>query len=156
MTTLISRALLLVILLTSSKVNATNCASLTELNWLLGAWQTQEQQTITTERWTKSSDKTFEGIGKTANNHESLRLLEMSGEIFYLAKVSHNPVPVAFKLVHCPVSDGDKRYIFENKQHDFPNTIEYQRISENVMIIKVSGKSGKSFTIQLHRERNQT
>jgi hypothetical protein len=155
MTNLISRVLLLVTLLISSKINATNCTSLAELNWLLGAWQTQEQQRITTEKWTKSSDKTFEGAGKTANNHESLRLLEMSGEIFYLAKVSHNPVPVAFKLVHCPVSEEGKRYIFENKQHDFPNTIEYQKISENSMLIKVSGKPEKSFTIQLHRVQNK-
>ena len=75
----------------------------------------------------------------------------MSGEIFYLAKVTHNTLPIAFKLTHCSASDKQRRFIFENKQHDFPNVIEYQQLSDNYMTINVSGKSGKSFTIQLHR-----
>jgi len=138
-------------LLVSANVNAASCHSLTDLTWLLGQWQTQNQQPLTSEHWTQLSDKTFAGTGISGNSRESLRLLTMSGEIFYLAKVSHNPVPIAFKLVHCVVTEASKHFIFENKQHDFPNTIEYQQINKNSLLIKVSGKTEKSFTIQLYR-----
>tara|TARA_R110000744_G_scaffold131883_3_gene240092 strand:- start:1593 stop:2075 length:483 start_codon:yes stop_codon:yes gene_type:complete len=147
-----TKFILATLLFTSIKVNAHSCNSLNELTWLLGEWQSQKQQSATTERWTKLTGQTFEGTGKTANNYESLRLLEMSGEIFYLAKVAHNPVPVGFKLIQC----DNKRFIFKNSQHDFPNTIEYQQISPDTMQIKVSGKAEKTFTIQLYRVQNKT
>ena len=131
------------------------CNSLSDLDWLLGEWKTQVKQDLTnefltSETWLKLSDKTFEGFGKTANNIESLRLLEMSDEIFYLAKVSHNPSPIAFKLTACK----SNAFIFENEQHDFPNTIEYKQINSNAIQVKVSGKTEKSFTIQLYRVKD--
>ena len=143
------------LLLTCINANAYMCNSLSDLNWLLGEWKTQVKQDLTnelltTETWLKLSDKTFEGFGKTANNIESLRLLEMSDEIFYLAKVSHNPSPIAFKLTACK----SNAFIFENEQHDFPNTIEYKQINSNAIQVKVSGKTEKSFTIQLYRVKD--
>ncbi len=146
----------MITLFQSTGVQATECHSLTALNWLMGEWQTQQQKNHTIERWIKSSDKTFEGEGKTANSMEYLRLLEMSGEIFYIAKVAHNPLPVAFKLTHCAKSGKERHFIFENKQHDFPNIIEYLKVNENSMTIKISGKSENSFTIQLYRVKNKT
>jgi len=143
------------LLLTCINANAYHCNSLSDLDWLLGEWKTQVKQDLTnelltTETWLKLSDKTFEGFGKTANNIESLRLLEMSGEIFYLAKVSHNPSPIALKLITCK----SNTLIFENEQHDFPNTIEYKQINSNAIQVKVSGKTEKSFTIQLYRVKD--
>ena len=143
------------LLLTCINANAYHCNSLSDLDWLLGEWKTQVKQDLTnelltTETWLKLSDKTFEGFGKTANNIESLRLLEMSDEIFYLAKVSHNPSPIAFKLTACK----SNAFIFENEQHDFPNTIEYKQINSNAIQVKVSGKTEKSFTIQLYRVKD--
>lgn len=141
----------IILLLNTVNVNAQTCSSLNELDWLLGQWQTQNHLPLTTEHWTKLSDSTFEGAGETVNSQESLRLVAMSGEIFYLAKVSHNPVPVAFKLIHC-INDV---FTFKNSQHDFPNTIEYQRISPKAMQVMVSGKSKKSFGIQFFRVQNK-
>ena len=139
------------LLLISVQANANNCRSLNDFDWLQGKWQTQKDQTLTTETWHKLSENTFEGTGTTPNSAESLRLLAMSGEIFYLAKVAHNPSPIAFKLVQCK----DKSYIFENKLHDFPNKIEYRKISKTALQIIVSGKDEKSFSIQLHRRANE-
>lgn len=137
-------------LLVSVNANAQDCNSLNDLNWLQGEWQTQTQQPLITELWRKLSDKTFEGAGQTSNSDESLRLLEMSGEVFYLAKVPHNPVPIAFKLMNCK----NNVFTFKNSQHDFPNIIEYQQINRNALQVEISGESGKSFTIQLYRVKN--
>ncbi|MGB1262546.1 MAG: DUF6265 family protein [Cognaticolwellia sp.] len=142
--------LLTISLLASTSASANNCNSLNDLTWLLGKWQTQHQQPSTTEHWAKLSDKTFEGYGKTASHYESLRLVEMSGAVFYLAKVSHNPSPVAFKLTHC--SNG--HFSFENTQHDFPNKIDYHQTGDDAIQVTVSGQSGKSFAISLHRVKD--
>jgi hypothetical protein len=141
---------LLVTLVISSKVIATPCSSLAHLNWLIGEWQTDNSSNFNKEVWRKISNKTFEGQGKTNTSSESLRIIEMSNEIFYLAKVAHNLMPIAFKLVDCK----DKHSIFENMLHDFPNKIEYRQIDNNTMQVKVSENSKKSFTIQLYRVQN--
>lgn len=151
MTKLAANALLLINLLISTNVNANTCSSLTQLNWLVGEWQTEKSASFVNENWQKVSDDTFEGQGKTNSSSESLRLVQMADEVFYLAKVSHNPLPVAFKLSHCK----NKQFVFENMQHDFPNKIEYRKINSNVLQVIVSDKAEKSFTIQLYRAQNK-
>jgi len=148
---LMINTLLLFILLISIRVSANSCSSLTNLTWVVGKWQTDEKAPFTSEIWRKISDKTFEGQGQTNTNDESLRLVKMSNEVFYLAKVSHNTVPIAFKLTYCK----NKQFIFENNQHDFPNKIEYRQIDSNTLHVTVSGKSEKSFTIQYYRAQNK-
>ena len=101
----------------------------------------------------------WEGYGETASNGESaadrsvlereaLRLVNMGDEIFYLAKVAHNALPVAFKLVDC----GDDWAVFENPDHDFPRRLEY-RIAGNGMDVHVSDglADGKGFTLRFTR-----
>jgi len=151
MTKLVTNALLLIYLLISTNVNANTCSSLTQLNWLIGKWQTEKSASFVNEIWQKVSDDTFEGQGKTNSSSESLRLVKMADEVFYLAKVSHNPLPIAFKLSHCK----NKQFVFENMRHDFPNKIEYRQINSNALQVIVSGKAEKSFTIQLYRAQNK-
>ncbi len=151
MTKLVTNALLLISLLISTNIHANTCSSLTPLNWLIGEWQTDKSASFVNEIWQKVSDDTFEGQGKTNSSSESLRLVQMADEVFYLAKVSHNPLPIAFKLNHCK----NKQFVFENMQHDFPNKIEYRQISSNALQVIVSGKAEKSFTIQLYRAQNK-
>ncbi|SEK87038.1 hypothetical protein SAMN05216262_103169 [Colwellia chukchiensis] len=151
---LIGKAVITAWLLTSANVYAASCASLADLDWLLGHWQTHNQQPATKEHWTKLSEDTFAGTGVTSNKHESLRLLAMSGELFYLAKVAHNPMPIAFKLNQCQQTSQGQSFSFENPAHDFPHTIKYQLHNDNSVTITVSGKSEKAFTIQLYRVKN--
>jgi len=103
------------------------CDSLDTVRWILGKWLAQDDNTFTYETWRQISPRTFEGMGEVTRkatmekqSMETLRLVEMSGEIFYLAKVGHNALPIAFKLVHC----ADEVVIFENPLHDFPKRLE--------------------------------
>ena len=48
------------LLLISVQANANNCRSLKDFDWLQGKWQTQKDQTLTTETWHKLSENTFE------------------------------------------------------------------------------------------------
>jgi hypothetical protein len=80
-------------------------SQLNGLEWLLGEWISVQSQTISWDSWQKVSDYTFEGTGsvqyesaKETVSKESLRIVEMNGKIFYLAKAVHNRYPVALKL----------------------------------------------------------
>ena len=68
---------------------APGCESLDTLFWLIGEWASADGSSG--ETWSKASASTFEGAGQVGTE-ESLRLVEMSGEVFYLAKVGHNAI----------------------------------------------------------------
>jgi len=101
--------------------------TLEQLTWLSGEWQASMGKSTVLERWQVLSADTFEGEGKTIaadgkiKQLESLRLVQMQQQIFYLAKVSHNRLPVAFKLEECSAG----RLKFVNMAHDFPKQLEY-------------------------------
>jgi hypothetical protein len=78
---------------------------------------------------------------------ESLRLVAMSGGVYYIAKVSHNAYPVAFALSAC--SDG--RLVFENPTHDFPRRLEYTFTAPDAMTVRVSDGGAKGFVLEFRR-----
>ena len=138
---------------------ATECHALKHLTWLLGSWRTEVEGRVISEHWAAVSTETWEGFGQTraaappgepgaAVDSESLRLVEMAGEVFYLAKVAHNPVPTAFRLSEC----GEGFAVFENPEHDFPRRLEY-RIEGNGLTVRVSDgvDGGKGFTLRFNR-----
>lgn len=118
----------------------------------LGVWQATDGKTIVKESWHKVSAKTIEGYGETSlqgqiKNRESMRIVEMTDGLFYIAKVSHNDVPIAFKLVKCT----DDTFVFKNEKHDFPKRIEYKFFHRNKMLVKVSDGKEEGFTINFAR-----
>ena len=127
---------------------------MTALEKIIGNWHQVTDKEITTEEWQKVSGKSFEGTGKVFANKdneksvETLRLVEMSGEIFYVAKVSHNEFPTAFKLTSCDFSN----FTFENAEHGFPKKIEYQFKAQNILHVRVSGDGEDNFQIDFIRE----
>ncbi|MFT6732800.1 MAG: hypothetical protein ACJAS9_000982 [Polaribacter sp.] len=138
-------------------VQAKNCGTVESLTWLVGNWKSENSKLKIKESWKRISSNTFEGSGSTYSiekkkivSSESLRLVEMSGEVFYVAKVASNDLPVAFKLTSCTA----KTAIFENSIHDFPKKIIYQLNKEKNITIFVSGENGKGFSIDLIGENN--
>lgn len=129
---------------------------LKKLDLLTGTWQSESDDMLTIEHWNKVSQNTFEGHGKTIDysssetkSYESLRIVAMLGEVFYLAKVSHNEFPIPFKLIE----SSDSLFIFENQNHDFPKQIEYLFTDKNNMSVKV-GSGEKHFTIRFIKKEN--
>jgi len=119
-----------------------------EFKWLLGKWVSETEKTVITETWRWVSENTIEGTSVTKNKSdgkvtgtESIRLLKMEGEIFYLAKIKHNKLPIAFKMTQL----SDSSSTFENPEHDFPTKIIYKLTSpcKLEVIIENRKKSGK-------------
>ena len=131
-------------------VQAKACGTVESLTWLVGNWNSENSKLKIKESWKRISAKTFEGSGYTYSikknkivSSETLLLVEMSGEVFYMAKVASNDLPVAFKLTSCTA----KTVIFENSQHDFPKKISYQLNKDKNITVFVSGEKGKGFSI---------
>ncbi len=146
-------AICLIIIFQSVSI-AGSCKDIDSLSWMLGDWIYKNKSTVTTESWSKVSNKSFEGYGLTRinnetrdKNFESLRILEMSDNIYYLAKVEHNHLPIAFELTEC----SDSLAVFENPDHDFPKKIAYQ-LGESDQLSVTASSEERSFT--LHFKKN--
>ena len=140
--------IILILFFTTFYSNAESCHSLKAVAWIFGSWEYKNKEQIITESWQKVSALSVEGVGETFTNGvlmsvESLRIVEMSDSLFYIAKVSHNALPVAFKLTSCMATKA----IFENKDHDFPKRIEYTLVEKGKMRVDVSDGKSKRFSI---------
>ena len=137
-------ALLLTVI--SMHCHAADCDDLSSLNWLLGKWQTTTKTAVITESWKKVSALSFEGKGITQrgdkHSQETMRLVDMGGELFYLAKVSQNLLPIAFKLTECEAGKAT----FVNRDHDFPKQLVYSQADAG-MRVDVSDGEGNGFTL---------
>ncbi len=89
----------------------------------------------------------FQGRSRRSTSAEELRLVEMADGVFYIAKVTHNELPVAFRLSEC----ADGRFAFVNPTHDFPKRLDYVRQGEDRLVVRVSDGADKGFTLNFTR-----
>ena len=132
------------------------CNSLDAMHWLLGEWVSREGDKTFTERWKKLSQTTFEGEGITTKGSnptpvdgEALRLVQMGNGVFYVSKVAHNRLPVAFELTQCEPT----HVVFENTTHDFPKRLEYRAIGADTLKVSVTDGGQKGFTLDFERTK---
>ncbi len=114
-----------------------------KIEWLLGTWETQTSKGSLYETWTRKSKTEFQGKSyylkqKDTLLFESVRLVEKDKKLHYIVSVkSHNheqPVDFASKAIKDPGV-----LVFENLQHDFPQTITYKRGSKDSLFAEISG-----------------
>ena len=115
---------------------------LEQLDWIIGKWKRESRRGEVYEMWQRLSEHTVEGDSwivsssdGTSHPLESLLLVEMAGEVFYIPKVAENEYPVPFRLTS--VESG--RVVFENPTHDFPRKIIYQRKGDNALKVTIEG-----------------
>lgn len=140
--------------LLSGTASAGSCDSLEVAEWLLGAWESRDGEKAFAESWIRLSDTTFEGKGVTTKgakqiDGESLRLVQMDEGVFYISKVAHNRLPIAFELTVCE----PQRLVFENAAHDFPKRLEYVVTGTDTMKVAVTDGKEKGFTLSFRRKR---
>ncbi len=137
----------------SVNASAQACSSLSELSGFVGNWQHQDQESKVTENWQQVSASSFEGSAtfydesSKEQSKESLRLVEMSGAIFYIAKVSANNLPTSFRLTACE----DNVFLFENPEHDFPKSIRYEFLSAQKVKVRVGEGQNNQFELIYER-----
>ncbi len=122
---------------------------------MIGDWIANDENRLTYETWKRVSPQTYEGTGTVAlkatgevRSSESIRLVAMLGEIFYIPKTEGNTLPIAFKLTGCLEGIAT----FENKAHDFPKQLKYQRIGNDSLHVNVSDGGSNGFVVRFGRK----
>jgi len=138
---------------------STHGGPLEQFDWLAGTWTRESASATVYESWRVLSERTMEGqshvVLKTTGERrlaESLLLVEMGGEIYYIPRPPENPYPVTFRLT----SHDDGVAVFENPQHDFPTKIVYRRNDDGSMTASIEGpteRPGEPGRIDFHFTR---
>jgi hypothetical protein len=109
------------------------------LAWLEGRWAGEKEGTSTVEQWSPVtggallSFHTDVKAGKLVW-WEFARIDRTPEGVFYFASPQSAP-PTPFKLVE----QGDKRVVFENKQHDYPQRILYWLDAQGDLHARIEG-----------------
>lgn len=121
-------------------------------DWLLGTWENKTPKGSIYETWNKTNDHEFSGMSyiikeKDTIVFENIRLAWEQDGMFYIPVVKNQneglPVRFASKTI------SENQLVFENLQHDFPQSISYTKINPDSLVAEISGsKNGK--------ERKQT
>lgn len=96
------------------------------LAWLAGRWSGARDGVASEEHWTSPAGGALVGMHKDVRPDgriffEFFRIVETdAGDLCYLASPGGRP-PVSF----CAVEVGERRVVFENPAHDFPQRILY-------------------------------
>lgn len=115
---------------------ATPAEDAARLSWLAGCWSGTVEGIVTEEHWTSPAGGVLLGMNKAVANgrlasFEHLRIAPhgapSEGRLCYLASPQGGAV-TAF----CAVEVGDRRVVFENREHDFPQRILYWREGEKL------------------------
>jgi hypothetical protein len=132
-------------------------SKLLRLEWLIGSWANISEEGEYYETWTRVNDSVFTAFsymtitGDTVFS-EQVSLELSGGDLYYIVTVGdqNGGNPVSFKLV----SDAGGEFIFENKQHDFPQRIIYKNPSPDSLHARIEGIIGgelKAEDFPLHR-----
>lgn len=125
---------------------------LSTFNWLLGTWKMETGETYFVEEWRKVNDSTFEASSykysaqdtATKIPLESVQLVWKKGNAFYVPTVTgqNKGQPVYFKFMGIEKQE----FLFENKEHNFPQRIYYKPVSANQLYARVEGIYNERFT----------
>ncbi|MBK7818254.1 MAG: hypothetical protein IPJ60_12485 [Sphingobacteriaceae bacterium] len=110
----------------------------TTFNWLVGKWEAQTKEGKFFEYWNSSNcileARAGELVKKDTVFKEWLTLTKIKN-YWWDVPVFGEQVPIAFVLK----SADSKIFVFENKEHDFPQQIVYEYITKDHYRAKVQG-----------------
>jgi len=117
------------------------------LHDLEASWEMKTRRGAVIEQWTKANDSLLLGKGflvvdKDTVPQETVELRYSNGVITYTPSVreQNSGLPVTFTLVS--VTDG--KYVFENREHDFPQVISYQ-VGDRTLRASIGGSTKEGY-----------
>jgi len=114
-----------------------------DLSWLEGRWSGEQEGVTSTEQWLAPAPGVLLGVhsdveGVRLVSWEFLRIETIADGTFYFASPRSAP-PTAFELVEV----GERRAVFENKRHDFPQRILYWLDAAGALHARIEGPRGE-------------
>lgn len=129
------------------------------LQGLTGTWKMETAKGIIYENWKgveshKLMGKSFKLKNTDTIVLERVELTYKNGEIFYIPTVTNqnNQQPVPFQLI----STSNKKFVFENKEHDYPQRVIYHLLSADSVHARIEGtKNGKELSSDFFYSRSE-
>jgi hypothetical protein len=128
---------------------------------LEGLWEAKSNDGTVYELWKVNPDSTLQGKDFTIDSKGDTTIIEefevmcKDSSVYYVAKVpnQNGGQPVYFGLY----SFNPMNFVFENKQHDFPQTISYSIKTWDLYSVILEGpdKDNKIKSIELRFTRKQ-
>ncbi len=111
-----------------------------KLAWMAGTWTQNKDGEIVQEAWLGPRGKMMTAVNLTTSTKrgatfEFLRIVEGASGLSYLASPG-GKAPVEFKLKTL----GEKRVVFENLAHDFPQRVIYWMEADGAMKARIEGE----------------
>jgi len=145
------------IVLISYSFKAPVASELDALKGMLGTWEGHAGKDARfVEKWVQSDASTFLGEGYFIKgtdtvSREFLRIQQIRNYVVMINIVG-NQEPVLFTLV----KDSDNTWVFENKEHEFPQRVIYSNPDEKTLNAWVEGKqAGKEMRKDFPMKRIQ-
>jgi len=113
--------------------------SLNDLGWLSGCWEGRVRDAVIEEIWSKPGGGSMLGLGRTVKgdrtaSFEFMQFREENGTLVFL------PQPQGGTRVSFPLKDSfGGKMTFENKEHDFPQRVIYERKGPGLLLATVEG-----------------
>jgi hypothetical protein len=128
--------------------------SIQSAKWLLGTWVSETKRGASYETWKQQDDTTFLATSFVVTNRdtivaEHIKLVKDGDDVLYIPLVpdQNKGLPVTFKLIFM----DSVKFIFENPQHDFPQTIFYHHTSPDSLMAEISGTIKGEYQVQQFR-----
>lgn len=126
------------VVLCASAAFAQEPARVASLDWMAGTWERRSERDIVTESWIGPGNGLMVAANLTTfasgrKSFEFLRIVDTPEGVSYLASPGGR-APVEFRLKEA----GERRVVFENAKHDFPQRILYWRDGEH-LVARIEG-----------------
>ncbi len=130
---------------------AQNGGCVEKISWLSGTWKMQNNETVIVEEWTDKGStlagKSYEVKGKDTAISETSSMSCIAGKLVFtffpvLKDAGDDRKPVNFVLI----SEDNNTFIFENKSHDFPQRVVYQKLNDHECHAWIEGEEDGEVT----------
>lgn len=114
--------------------------AITKIAWLAGNWRLEKSGRVIEEQWMAPAGGVMLGMGRTVSKgrvleYEFTQIREgPGGELFYIA-IPSGQKETAYKIL----SLADTAVVFENKEHDFPQTVGYELQADGSLLAYLDG-----------------
>jgi len=114
--------------------------SIKELDWIVGCWKSQNSTLVAIEHWMPPDGKMMLGVSHTVSDgetigYEYLRIEESDGKLVYIANPSGQEEATFYQA-----EITDKKMVFVNPDHDFPQRIIYYLLNDGSIHARVEGE----------------
>jgi len=138
----------ILLFLSSCNLDKPKQSELEKLDWLIGSWSNINEDRELYETWIKVNDTLMSGksymlLLKDTVFSETILIQSIGNDIYYIPTVSdqNQGNAISFKLV----SVSNMEFIFENKEHDFPQRIVYSYFKPDSLYAYVEGEENGQY-----------